>query len=120
MCNPNNIDFIKDMALLWKGTWDASLNIPLLDVASASNNGWEYMVSVAGEGTVNGFIQLFRVGDLVISNGSMWEVVAAPPSRDGLDQVDNTRDMDKPISKKQQEALDALSEKISSLYIEQP
>lgn len=61
--------------IAWKGLWDASVNAPYLGVATESSCGHQYIVSVDGEQSINGYKQLFSKGDQVISNGVTWEVM---------------------------------------------
>lgn len=101
----------------YMGTWDAESNVPELP-ATPLNKGEYYVVAVSGdfEGVE------YTVGDWIISNGSIWEkvdntdavssingktgVVVLTKADVGLDQVDNTSDLDKPVSTAQQAALD--------------
>ena len=58
-------------SLVFKGTWDASLDAPSLTVPPPGSNGWFYVVAVAGNSTING-INTWTVGDWVLSNGTEW------------------------------------------------
>lgn len=104
-------------AVNYRGSYNASTNTPALLLPSAANKGYYWIVSVAG--TQQGFT--FNVGDWIISNGAEYGRV--PTSADvisvagrkgvvtlskndvGLDQVNNTSDINKPISTAQQTAL---------------
>ena len=105
----------------YKGTWDASTNTPTL-ADGTGVNGDRYRVSVGGtvdlgSGNIN-----FVAGDDVIYNGTVWQrspsgvtvTSVAGKTGDvvlvkgdvGLGNVDNTSDLDKPISNAVQAALD--------------
>lgn len=60
-------------ALNYKGTWDASTNTPAL-ASSVGTKGDYYVVSVAGNTTLNG-ISNWGVGDWATFNGSVWQRV---------------------------------------------
>lgn len=60
-------------ALNYKGTWNASTNIPTL-VSGVGTKGDYYVVSVAGTTTIDG-ISLWGVGDWIVFNGSTWQRV---------------------------------------------
>lgn len=64
--------YLPASAMEWKGTWDASTNSPTL-VDGTGNAGDTYRVSVAADRDLGGGTQAFKVGDLVIYNGSDWE-----------------------------------------------
>lgn len=100
------------------GVWDASTNTPTLP-ETPTEKGVYYVVSVGGS-----FAGLtFEVGDWIISNGEVWEkvdntdavssvagktgVVVLDKSDVGLSNVDNTSDVNKPISTATQAALNA-------------
>lgn len=55
--------------LIYQGVWNASTNTPALPVPSALNDGYYYVVSVAG---THAGVQYF-VGDWAVSNGSTWD-----------------------------------------------
>lgn len=101
----------------YKGTWDAATNTPALP-ATPTEKGIYYVVSTSGS-----FASIdFTVGDWIISNGIAWEkvdntdavssvagktgVVLLDKSDVGLSNVDNTSDLNKPVSTAQQAALD--------------
>lgn len=52
----------------YKGTYNATTNVPTIPTATSSNKGWYYVVSTAG--TQQGFS--FVNGDWFISNGTSW------------------------------------------------
>ena len=109
----------------YMGTWNAETNTPALP-ATPEKKGDYYVTSTAGSfGGID-----FEVGDWIISKGDTWEkvnntdavasvagktgVVVLDKADVGLDQVDNTSDMDKPVSTAQQAALDALQADIDT------
>ena len=69
--NMRNIDTTvanQNLGNIFKGTWDASANIPVIPTAAPENIGWSYTVSVAGTyNSVN-----FAIGDIIRSNGVAW------------------------------------------------
>jgi hypothetical protein len=101
----------------YRGTWDAAGNLPVLP-ETPTEKGIYYVTSA--NGTFAGIT--FTVGDWIISNGTAWEkvdntdAVASVAGRTGtvvlnksdvgLSVVDNTSDVDKPVSTAQQAALD--------------
>jgi len=58
---------------IYKGTWDASANIPTL-TSSVGTQGWYYVVNVAGSTNLNGITD-WKVGDWAIFNGTVWQKV---------------------------------------------
>ena len=58
---------------IYKGTWDASANIPTL-TSSVGTQGWYYVVNVAGSTNLNGVTD-WKVGDWAIFNGTVWQKV---------------------------------------------
>jgi hypothetical protein len=59
-------------SVIYKGTWDAATNSPILaNPPAATTKGWYYVVSVAG----TQFGIDFAVGDWIISNGTVWQKV---------------------------------------------
>ncbi len=54
--------------------WDASINTPSIPVASLSNKGNYYIVQVAGSTDIGGITD-WKVGDWVVSNGSVWSKI---------------------------------------------
>jgi len=108
-------------ALSYQGTWNASFNSPAIPVASDSNKGWYYVVSVAGATPVSG-VSDWEIGDWLVSNGTSWGkvdnsdkvssvagktgAVTLSKTDVGLGNVDNTSDVNKPVSTATQTALD--------------
>lgn len=100
----------------YQGTWDATANSPALP-ASPTTKGVYYVVSVSG----TQFGIEFSIGDWIISNGVTWEkvdntdsvisvagktgAVTLTKADVGLSNVDNTSDINKPISTAQAAAL---------------
>lgn len=110
--------------VIYQGTWDAATNSPTLP-AIPTNKGDYYVVSAAA----NRFGIDFQVGDWIISNGTAWEKVdntdavtsvagkigAVVLDRNdvGLSNVDNTSDLNKPISNATQTALNGKVDKVA-------
>ena len=68
-------------ALNYRGTWNASGNVPLLTASGGGGSqGHYYRVAVAGATSLDG-IAGWDVGDYVVNNGSAWEKI------DNTDQV---------------------------------
>lgn len=100
-------------ALTYKGVWNANTNVPPIPAAGPLNKGEFYKVSVAGTTDING-INDWEIGDWIISNGTTWDkidntdkvssvngyvgVVVLTKADVGLGNVDNTSDLNKPIS----------------------
>lgn len=61
-------------SLVYQGVWNASTNTPTLTSASSPTTGWYYKVSVAGTTAIDGF-SAWTVGDMLISNGAVWDAV---------------------------------------------
>ena len=59
---------------IYKGVWNASTNTPTIPAASSGNNGWYYIVNVAGSTNIDGITD-WQVGDWIISNGTTWSKV---------------------------------------------
>jgi hypothetical protein len=118
-------------ALKYQGTWNASTNSPAIPAAAAGNKGYYYIVSVAGTTSINGEND-WQIGDWIVSNGAAWGKVdnsdkvssvagltgvitgaalktamAFVKGDVGLGNVDNTSDLNKPISTATQTALNA-------------
>lgn len=116
-------------ALSYKGTWDASINIPAIPTASGTNKGWYYVVSVSGATNINGGTD-WVIGDWIVSDGTAWGkvdnsdrvssvagktgVVNLAKADVGLGNVDNTSDADKPISTATQNELNAKQDTLVS------
>lgn len=67
-------------AIVYKGTWNANTNTPVIPTASSSNKGYYYVVNTAGATNVNGITD-WKIGDWIVSNGMAWEKV------DNTDQI---------------------------------
>ena len=94
----------------YQGTWNALTNIPPIPPAAPSNNGWYYVVNAAGNTSVDG-INIWALGDTIISNGTYWQkipntnavvsvnaktgTVVLNKTDIGLANVDNTSDATK-------------------------
>lgn len=105
---------------IYNGLWDASTNTPTI-VSSTGLIGEYYIISIAGTTTIDG-ISSWSIGDQIRFNGTVWEkipqfdavssvsgktgAVTLVSSDVGLGNVDNTADLDKPISTATQDALD--------------
>ena len=103
----------------YKGTYNATTNVPALPAAGASNKGFYYIVSTAG----TQFSLVLNVGDWIISNGTEYgkvdnnNAVTSVAGKVGavilnsgdvnLGNVNNTTDLNKPISTANQTALNA-------------
>jgi hypothetical protein len=97
-------------AVSYQGTWNATTNIPVIPAASAANNGWYYVVNVAGTMIIGG-VSSWAVGDWVVSTGVSWikvdntDTITSVSGRTGdvmldkndvgLSNVDNTSDATK-------------------------
>ena len=57
--------------LTYKGTWDASINSPMLTSSVGTQNEY-YVVSVAGSTNLNGITD-WQIGDWAIFNGTVWQ-----------------------------------------------
>lgn len=114
--------YVDSMAVgstIYQGVWDASTNTPTL-TSSTGTQGFYYKVSVAGTTALDG-INDWGIGDWAIFNGTTWDkvdntdsvssvagktgAVTLDKSDVGLSNVDNTSDLDKPISTATQTAL---------------
>lgn len=58
-------------ALKWQSGWNASTNTPTIPTVSSANNGWYYIVTVAGS-TSEGGVTDWKVGDWIVSDGVTW------------------------------------------------
>lgn len=108
-------------AFEYQGAWDASANTPTLADGTGSA-GDLYRVSTAGTRNLGSGSIDFSIGDMVIYSGSVWQkidntdavasvngytgAVSLTKSDVGLGSVDNTSDLNKPISTATQSALD--------------
>lgn len=107
-------------ALEYKGAWDATANLPAL-ASSTGDKGDYYIVTVAGTTNLNGITD-WQPGDWVIFSGTTWQKIDNSESvvsvagktgevvlnkNDvGLENVDNTSDINKPVSHAQRSAID--------------
>ena len=115
----------------YKGTWNATTNVPTLP-ATPAEKGIYYVVSTGGT-----FQSIsFAVGDWIISNGSVWQkvdntdavtsvagktgAVTLTKTDVGLSNVDNTSDLNKPISTATQTALNAKAPLASPVFTGNP
>jgi len=112
--------------LTFKGTWNALLNIPIIE-SNIGNIGDFYKVSVAGTTNINN-LNNWNIGDWIIYTGNQWDIIDnsetinSVAGRTGhiilnktdinLDQVDNTSDLNKPVSLLQQQELNLKVDKI--------
>lgn len=60
-------------SLVYKGTWNASTNNPVLQ-SGVGNKGDYYVVSVAGSTNLDGITD-WEIGDWAVFNGSVWEKI---------------------------------------------
>lgn len=60
--------------LEYVGTWNAATNTPIL-ADGTGTSGYQYRVNVAGTRNLGSGSQTFVVGDFVIYNGSVWQLV---------------------------------------------
>lgn len=109
--------------LEYKGQWNASTNTPNLQSGQGQKNGY-YIVSVAGSTNLDGITD-WNVKDWAVFNGTAWEKIdnselvtsVAGKIGDvelvkadvGLANVDNTSDMNKPVSTQQLETINRLA-----------
>ncbi len=107
----------------YKGLWDPTTNTPTLgDNGLNGKNGEYYKVSIASPTPEIDGEKDWYPGDWIIHNGTTWDkidntetiisvnsktgIVTLNKSDIGLDEVDNTSDLDKPISTATQLELD--------------
>lgn len=106
--------------MIYKGMWNPSTNTPTLSDASGTV-GWVYKTNAAGTANLGSGNQTFFNGDFLIHNGTKWErsagtdavvsvngqqgIVTLSKNDIGLGSVDNTSDLNKPISTATQTAL---------------
>lgn len=99
--------------LAYQGVWDAATNTPKL-TDGFGRTGDTYKVTGIATRNLGGGAQDFAAGDLLIYNGQRWEksdttdsvtsvagkvgIVELVAGDVGLDRVDNTSDLEKPIS----------------------
>lgn len=58
----------------YQSSWNASVNVPTIPVASAANAGWYYVVGTPGSTNVDGN-NAWGIGDWIISNGVSWQKI---------------------------------------------
>jgi microcystin-dependent protein len=91
-------------------SWNAATNTPPIPAATPANNGFYYLVAVAGTTSIDG-INVWAVGDTIISDGAVWKKIQATSAVTsvagkigavtlvkgdvGLPNVDNTSDATK-------------------------
>jgi len=73
-----NISTQPTNAPAYQGTWNASTNTPIL-VSSVGTAGYYYVVSVAGNTTLNG-VSGWAVGDWAIFENGVWQKIAGSSS----------------------------------------
>lgn len=74
-------------AMEFKGAWNANTNSPAL-ADGTGDNGDVYRVSVAGTQNLGSGSITFAIGDLVIYNGSIWQLAPSDSSFTGKDTDD--------------------------------
>ena len=78
-------------ALMYKGTWDANTNTPVLgDGGTGGVVNEFYVVSVPGAFTLDG-ITPWIVGDWVLNDGSVWQKVPYTARRSNDERVVSLR-----------------------------
>jgi len=111
--NTSNLPDSVTGSLNYISAWDASTNTPTIPAAASGNKGNYYKVSISGNTTIDG-VSGWTAGDWIVSNGTVWEkihtqetissvntktgAVVLDKTDIGLDQVDNTSDLNKPLS----------------------
>ncbi len=60
--------------MIYKGTWNASSNMPSMPISEEKNSGWYYKVTIKGTTGIDG-IEEWNTGDIIVSNGSTWEII---------------------------------------------
>lgn len=114
----------------YQATWNAATNTPAIPAAAAGNNGWYYRVATAGATAIDG-ISDWKVSDWIVSNGVIWEkidntdqvtsvagrqgVVVLDKTDVGLAAVDDTADVDKPVSTATANALNLKKDKAPAI-----
>jgi len=78
--------------LTWKGTWDASLNLPVIS-SGVGTNGWYYQVTVAGNTNIDGITD-WAVNDWIIFNGSVWQKIDNSQTPVTSNDVENLSSVD--------------------------
>lgn len=106
-------------AVEFQGTWDANTNTPNLTVVQQKGN--YFVVNVVGSTNLSGITD-WNIGDWAISNGTTWDkvdntdsvtsvagktgIITLIKADVGLPNVDDTSDINKPVSTATQTALD--------------
>lgn len=116
---PSQLPFTASGGLAYMGTWNASTNTPTL-ASSNGTAGSYYVVSTAGTTSINGNNN-WLLNDIILFNGTTWSkisggnntvssvagkmgAVTLTKSDVGLSNVDNTSDVNKPVSTAQANA----------------
>jgi hypothetical protein len=115
--------------LQYLGVWNANTNTPVI-TSSVGSSGNYYKVSVDGSTNIDG-LNTWNVGDWIIFNGNTWDkidntdivssvngqigTVVLTKSDIGLSNIDNTSDVNKPVSTAQQTALDLKADKTTTI-----
>lgn len=98
---------------VFKGEWNASTNVPVLEDGTGVSGNY-YLVSVGGTRNLGHGSETYGVGDKVMYNGTIWTRIPNFQSVNsvngqtgsvvlgkadvGLSNVDNTSDLNKPVS----------------------
>lgn len=106
--------------LNYQGPWNAATNAPAIPAASTANKGQYFIVSTSGATSIDGVTD-WQSGDLIMSNGQFWHkldqtnqvlsvngqqgTVVLTKADVGLGNLDNTSDLNKPVSTAAQTAL---------------
>lgn len=62
--------------LTFRGAWDADSNTPEIPASGSGNEGYFYVVNVAGGTEIDG-ISTWELGDWIVSNGTVWARIPA-------------------------------------------
>lgn len=92
-----DVSRLPTLGLRFVDYWNAQTNSPLI-ISSQGRSGDYYKVNVAGTTQIDN-ISNWNIDDWIIFNGQVWDKIT---NNLGLDQVNNTSDMNKPISTIQQ------------------
>lgn len=122
-------------AMEWKGNWDASTNTPTLSAGGTFSAGDVYRANVSGTVDIGQGPTLYSIGDWAVYNGTIFEHSPAPgavasvfgrtgvvtaqsgdytKAQVGLSNVDNTSDINKPVSTAQAAAISTARTSIKS------
>lgn len=115
-------------AAIYQGAWNATTNSPAL-ASGTGTKGYYYVVSVAGTAALDGESD-WKLGDWAIYNGTVWQkvdntdavisvagrvgAVTLTSTDVGLGNVDNTSDVNKPVSTAQAAAIAAKQDTLVS------